>query len=136
MNTPKITKKDYFNGIMAVLNGGGTDIPVADMVAFCEKEITALDTRASKAKERAAAKRAEGDALMDLVFSVLTDEPATRNEVFDRVVATGDASDDVSVAKIGYRLTALTSNGKAVKTEITADGTDGKSHRYAAYSLA
>ena len=65
MNTVKLTKKDYFNGMIAFLNGDACDIPVADMVAFCDKEIASLDTRAAKAKERAAAKRAEGDDLMD-----------------------------------------------------------------------
>ena len=57
MNTVKLTKKDYFNGMIAFLNGDACDIPVADMVAFCDKEIASLDTRAAKAKERAAAKR-------------------------------------------------------------------------------
>lgn len=136
MNTVKLTKKDYFNGMIAFLNGDACDIPVADMVAFCDKEIASLDTRAAKAKERAAAKRAEGDDLMDIVLSVLDDTPATRNEVYERVMATGEVSEDVSVAKIGYRLTALTSNEKAVKSEVVATGTDGKQHKYAAYSLA
>lgn len=131
MNTVKLTKKDYFNGMIAFLNGDACDIPVADMVAFCDKEIASLDTRAAKAKERAAAKRAEGDDLMDAVLNVLTDDPMTRTEVFDRL---GDP--ETSVAKVGYRLTALVAAGKAVKSEVVADGADGKSHKYAAYSLA
>ena len=136
MNTPKITKRDHFNAIISVLNGGDTNIDVADLIAFCEKEVNALDTRAVKSRERAAAKRAEGDALTDLVFSVLTDEPATRAEVFERVVATGEAPADVTVAKIGYRLTALTKQDSVIKEEVPVVGTDGKNRKMAAYKLA
>ena len=136
MTITKITKKDYFNSIIATLNGEAADLSVEDMVAFCEKEIGLLDNRAIKAKERAAQKKADGDELQALVLSVLTDEPATRNEVFDRVVETGKAPEDVSVAKVGYRLTALASTEQAVKSEVSATGTDGKQHRYAAYALA
>ena len=136
MNTPKITKRDHFNAIISVLNGGDTNIDVADLIAFCEKEVNALDTRAVKSRERAAAKRAEGDALTDIVFSVLTDEPATRAEVFERVVATGEAPADVTVAKIGYRLTALTKQDSVIKEEVPVVGTDGKNRKMAAYKLA
>ena len=131
MNTPKITKKDYFHAIIALVNGDACDIPGDDIVAFCDKEIAALDTRAAKAKERAAAKRAEGDDLQAAVLGVLTDEPMTRTEVFD---ALGDP--DTSVAKVGYRLTALVAAGKAVKSEAVVTGEDGKSKKLAAYSLA
>ena len=131
MTTVKITKKDYYNAIMAVLNGGGTDIPVADMVAFCEKEINALTTRAEKAKERAAEKRAEGDELQAAVLAALTDEPATRQDVAARI-----EGEDVTVAKVGYRLTTLVKQGLAVKEEIAVTGEDGKSKKMAAYRLA
>jgi len=131
MTTVKITKKDYYNAIMAVLSGGGTDIPVADMVAFCEKEINALTTRAEKAKERAAEKRAEGDELQAAVLAALTDEPATRQDVAARI-----EGEDVTVAKVGYRLTTLVKQGLAVKEEIAVTGEDGKSKKMAAYRLA
>lgn len=131
MTTVKITKKDYYNAIMAVLNGGGTDIPVADMVAFCEKEINALTTRAEKAKERAAEKRAEGDELQAAVLAALTDEPATRQDVTNRI-----EGEDVSLAKVGYRLTTLVKQGLAVKEEIAVTGEDGKSKKMAAYRLS
>ena len=131
MTTVKITKKDYYNAIMAVLNGGGTDIPVADMVAFCEKEINALTTRAEKAKERAAEKRAEGDELQAAVLAALTDEPATRQDVTNRI-----EGEDISLAKVGYRLTTLVKQGLAVKEEIAVTGEDGKSKKMAAYRLS
>lgn len=131
MTAVKITKKDYYNAIMAVLNGGGTDIPVADMVAFCEKEINALTTRAEKAKERAAEKRAEGDELQAAVLAALTDEPATRQDVAARI-----EGEDVTVAKVGYRLTQLVKAGHAVKEDLAVVGEDGKNKKVAGYRLA
>ena len=136
MNTPKITKRDYFNALINFVNGEATAIDPADLIAFCEKEIGALDNRAIKAKERAAAKRAEGDALQDLVFSVLTDEPATRADVFDSVVASGEADAEDSLAIVGYRLTARVAADKAVKSEVSVTGEDSKAKKLAAYSLA
>lgn len=135
-NEVKITKKEYFENIIRYLDGAETDLSPEQMSEFCQKELGLLVNRADKARERAAARRAEGDALQDIVYSVLTDDPATRQEIFDAVVATGNAGDDVSIAKVGYRLTALVAAEKAVKTEVTAVGADGKNHRYAAYSIA
>lgn len=136
MNTPKITKKNYFENIVAMLNGEDVEIPVEDMVAFCEKEIAALDKRADTARARAAAKREAGDELQNLVYSLLTDEPATRQDMFDRVIDEVGEEAGYSLAKVGYRLTALTSAGKAVKSEVVVTGEDGKSKKLAAYALA
>ena len=129
----KITKKERFESIKALCAACGDveGIDVDGIVEFCDKEIEALTTRASKAKERAAAKRAEGDELQAVVLAALTDEPATREEVTERI-----EGDDVSVAKVGYRLTALVSAGKAIKEEVTVEGEDGKTKRKAAYRLA
>ena len=131
MTTVKITKKDYFTAIKALCAGETPEIPVEDIMAFCDKELTALDTRAARAKEKAAEKRAEGDELQAAVLAALTDEPATRQEITDRI-----EGDDVSVAKVGYRLTSLVKAERAVKSEMTITGEDGKSKRVAAYALA
>lgn len=130
MNTPKITKKMYFDAIAVLANGGTPDIAPADIVAFCEKEIAALDNRAAKAKERAAIKRAEGDELQAAVLAALTDEFATRAEITERV-----GNPDASVAKVGYRLTQLVASGDAVKDEAVVES-DGKSKKVAVYKLA
>jgi len=131
MTTVKITKKDYYNAIIALARGEDVTVDVDSIVAFCEKEINALATRAEKAKERAAEKRAEGDELQAAVLAALTDEPATRQDVTDRV-----EGEDVSVAKVGYRLTALVKQGLAVKEEMSITGEDGKAKKVAAYRLA
>jgi hypothetical protein len=133
-NTVKTTKRDRFEEIKTLCElVGETDrVDVEGIVAFCDKEIETLDSRAEKARARAAEKRAAGDELQTAVFEVLTDEPATRDEIAARL----DPSFDASVAKVGFRLTALVKNGQAVKEEATITKEDGKSHRVNVYKLA
>lgn len=133
MTTVKVTKRERYESIKALVEAVGAveGIDTDGIVAFCDKEIATLDTRAEKAKERAAEKRAEGDELQAAVLAALTDEPASRQEVTDRI-----EGEDVTLAKVGYRLTALVKQGLAVKEEIAVTGDDGKSKKVAAYRLA
>ena len=133
MSTVKITKRERFESIKALVKAVGPveGIDTEGIVAFCDKEIVALDNRAAKAKERAAEKRAEGDELQAAVLEALTDKLSTRQDVTDRI-----DGEDVTVAKVGYRLSQLVKAGKAVKEEITVAGEDGKNKRIAAYRLA
>ena len=133
MSTVKITKRERFESIKALVETVGSveGFDMEGIVAFCDKEIAALDNRAAKAKERAAEKRAEGDELQAAVLEALTDELSTRQDVTDR-----SDGEDVTVAKVGYRLSQLVKAGRAVKEEITVAGEDGKSKKIAAYRLA
>ena len=122
----KMTEREIYVALM----DGSLDHDT--LVAFCEKKIAALDHRNEKAKERAAAKREAGDELLEAVFAALTDEPATRADIAERI----DASFEASVAKVGYRLSALVKAGRAVKEEVSIEDEDGKSKKLAAYRLA
>ena len=122
----KMTKKEMFEKIMAAM---ATDVEV---VEFCEKEIAALDKKAAKAKETAAKKKAEGDELTEKVFEVLTAEFECIACITEKV---GD--EEVSIAKVQYRLGQLVKAGRAEKEEITIESEDGKKRRKAmAYRLA
>ena len=133
MTTVKITKRERYESIKALVEAVGPveGIDTEGIVAFCDKEIAALATRAEKAKEKAAEKRAEGDELQAAVLAALTDEPATRQEITDRIEGEG-----VSVAKVGYRLTQLVENEQAVKEDLVITGEDSKSKKVAGYRLA
>lgn len=134
-STTKITKRERFETIAAMakdmMNEGIGDYDFEGIVEFCEAEIEALANRAAKAKERAAAKRAEGDELQAVVLAALSYNPQTRQEVFDQI-----EGEDITLAKVGYRLSALVKAGKAVKSEVTVTGEDGKSKKLSAYALA
>ena len=94
------------------------------IVAFCEHEIELLDKKAVKAKETAAKKKAAGDELTDAVASVLNDEFQTIADVTAQI-----EGEDVTNAKVQYRLNALVKAGAAEKAEVTLEGTDGKKAR-------
>lgn len=133
MTIVKVTKRERYESIKALVEAVGAveGIDTDGIVAFCDKEIAALATRAEKAKERAAEKRAEGDELQAAVLAALTDELASRQEVTNRI-----EGEDVTVAKVGYRLTALVKAGAAVKEDLVVEGEDGKSKKVAGYRLA
>lgn len=134
--TVKITKRERFESVIALCEtvGDMDGFDIAGIKEFCENEIETLAKRAASAKERAAKKAKQADALMEAVFAVLTDEPMTREQVFDLVDA--DAFEELSIPKVGYRLSALVKDGRAVKESVNIIGEDGKNKARAAYRLA
>lgn len=129
-DTVKITERDIYNSIL----DGSFDIDV--LKEFAEKKLAQLDHRNEKAKERAAKKRAESDELLGVVLSYVTEEPQSREDITNAMIADGH---DVTAGKVGYRLTALSKedDGRIVKQEATIPGVDGtKARRVMVYSLA
>ena len=132
----KITKKDHLNSLIALISaaqvaGVAGDYDFDALNAYCVNEIGLLDKKAAKAKENAAAKKAEKDELCVAVESVLTTEFQTRQDIADQI-----EGDDVSVAKVGNRLTKLVELGVAEKTQVSVPGAEGKARKVVAYRLA
>lgn len=132
----KVTKKTHLNSLMALITAASAagvdgDFDFDALTAFCANEITLLDNKAAKAKETAAAKKAEKDELCVAVEAALTTEFETRDAITGRI-----EGDDVTVAKVGYRLTKLVELGVAEKTEVSVPGADGKARKVVAYKLA
>ena len=126
MTEKKITKRDNFNAIIGVL----IDADREDLAKVIEHEIELLDNKAAKAKATAAKKKTEGDALRDAVQAVLTDEFQTIADITAKV-----DGEDVSAAKVQYRLNALVGAGIAVKEQVTVG--EGESRRkLMAYRIA
>ena len=126
MTEKKITKKENFIEIAAFLTEAGK-IEWADVI---NHEIELLDNKAAKAKAAAAKKKTEGDALRDAVQAVLTDELQTIADITAKV-----EGEDVSAAKVQYRLNALVGAGIAVKEQVTVG--EGESRRkLMAYRIA
>ena len=95
----KITKREMYEAIKATFETGECEYPAEAVIAFCEKEIASLDAKAAKAKERAAAKKAEADVLYDQVKDALTDEFAT---IADIAAAVAEVNPDATVSKVTY----------------------------------
>ena len=126
MTEKKITKRDNFNAIIEVLTDAGRE----DLAKVIEHEIELLDAKSSKAKATAAKKKAEGDALRNAVQAVLTDELQTIADITAKV-----EGEDVSAAKVQYRLNVLVGTGIAVKEQVTIG--EGESRRkLMAYRIA
>ena len=136
----KMTKRNVYEALINYANGGAMayagdegDVVVSTeaLAAFAENEIALLDKKAVKAKERAAQKRAEGDELTDAVRASLTGEFEPIAEIAARI-----EGEDVTVAKVSYRLTQLVKTGEAEKEQITVPGGEGqKARKIMAYKL-
>ena len=132
----KLTKKDKFTLIADVIAkaaeaGVAGDVDTAELIAFAKNEIVLLEKKAAKAKETAAAKKAEADALYDVVTQVLTDEYQTIADITAQI-----DGEDVTAAKVGYRLRKAVENGLAEKDEVSVPGANGgKARKLAAYRL-
>ena len=114
----KVTKKEYYVMLKEVVENSNSENK-DELVEFIEKQITLLDNKAAKAKERAAEKRAEGDELRALVEATLTDEYQTIADITQQI-----DNEDVTKAKVTARLTQLVKDGLAVKEEAKTE--DGK----------
>lgn len=140
----KMTKRNIYealinyaeNGEMKFSNGDEViEVTAETLAIFAQNEIELLDKKATKAKERAAVKKAEGDELTAVVKTVMSsDNFETIADISAKVAET--YGEDATVARVTYRLTQLVNNGEAEKSEITIDGGEGqKKRKLMAYKL-
>ena len=137
----RTTKRNMFEALINLAETGelafATDegtvtVTAEDLTTFAKNEIALLDKKAVKAKERAAQKKVEGDELTDAVRAVLTDEFQTIADIAAQI-----EGEDVSTAKVTYRLGQLAKTGEAVKEQITIPATEGqKARKVMAYCRA
>ena len=133
----KLTKRSVYEALInyaatGVMSYDGNEITAEDLAAFAENEIALLDKKAEKAKERAATKRAEGDALTGAVRDALTSEFEPIADIAARI-----DGEDVTVSKITYRLGQLVKTGEAEKAQITIPATETtKARKIMAYRIA
>lgn len=104
---------DNFDPAESIATFDGVDVTVADIVAYANVTMDQIAAKAEKAKVYAAKKKVAGDELCDAVKATLTNEPQTREEIF----ANFAEDPELSIAKIGARLTKLVKDGVAVKEE-------------------
>ena len=118
----KITKREMYEAIKETFETGSCKFDAEVVKEFCDKEIAALDAKAAKAKERAAAKKAEADVLMTQVEEALTGEFQT---IADIAAVVAEVNADATVSKVTYRLGKLVESGVAEKTDVTIPGSEG-----------
>lgn len=124
----KMTEREIYNAMIV----GTIDAEV--MREFAEKKLAQLDKRNETAKVRAAKKRAENDVLTEKVFGYVTDDPQSREDIFNAMIEEGN--EDLTLGKVSYRLSALAREGRIQKTEATVGGNDGgKPRKVTVYML-
>lgn len=101
------------------------EVTAQDIIDYCDKVIGQIAAKAEKTKLRNAEKRAAGDELKAAVQSVVTNELQTREQIFEQI-----EGEDLTVAKVGARLTQLVADGAIVKEEIKIEGQKGKKMAY------
>ena len=123
----RLTERDIYNAM--INNTIDPDV----MAEFAEKKLAQLDKRNATAQKRAAAKRAETDALLETVYGVLSDEPMDRTEIANVLAEQGI---ETTLGKITSRLSALVKEGRANKAKAKVEGEDGKLHDVTVYTVA
>lgn len=134
----KPTKKENLNvikNIITLADENGFELPEGfifeDLVAFVDHELELLESKAAAAQKRAAAKKAEGDALREKIYDVLSETDfMTINEI------TAKLNDpDVSPQMVTSRLKPLSDLGRVEKEYRTVPATTegGKSKKLSTY---
>lgn len=129
MKKTTVTKKEILANIRTLLETSHVEFANQELTAemaikFCTKEIAALDRKAEKAKATAAAKKAEGDALRDVVEQVLTNDWQSIADIVVQI-----EGEDVTMGKVIPRLAALIDQGVAEKTLISVGEKGAKAKR-------
>lgn len=99
----------------------GVVVTGEEVVAYAEKAVAQLDAKSEKAKERAAAKKAEGDKLKDAVKDAITDEYQGVADILEKVAD----FPEVTKAKVIARITQLVKAG-VVEKEIAKNADNKK----------
>ena len=109
MAEKKITKVEKLNMIRDILAGDGyTEVTeeAIMLIDFVDEQIEQIQAKAEKAKQRAAEKRAEGDALRNTIQSLMTNEWQSIDDIFNQI-----DEEEVTRSKITARLTQLIKAG-------------------------
>lgn len=115
MTGVKITKRMVLEAMIEVANGNdlSADLTWDDVRNYAMNEISLLDKRAVKAKERAEKNKAETDELMEIVYEAMNDDFEPIADIAARI-----EGEDVTVGKVGARLRKLVEAGRAEKSEL------------------
>lgn len=115
--TKKVTKKEWYAEIRKIVEAVEVENKEGAL-EFIDNQVKLLEAKAVKAQENAAKKKADGDALREAVYKVLTTELQTIDQITEQI-----DGEDVTKAKVTARLTQLVKAEMAVKDTVkTEDG--------------
>lgn len=125
-----VTKREVLEGLITLAESGECTLAADDIKTFAEKEIASMDKRAAADKKRREAKAAESDEITEAVYSVLTDEPMSAEEILEKLGM------DMPKSKLIPKLTKLVKFERAVKSKKRYKNDEGKSAEKTMYARA
>ena len=126
MEEKKMTKKDYYAKIKEIIEKTNEEEKDA-LIEFIDKQVTQIETKAEKAKERAAEKKVAGDELRELVKSILTNEYQSADDITNKI-----NNEEITKAKVIARLTQLVNSNEVEKADAkTEDNRNVKVYKLA-----
>lgn len=141
MEKTTITNRNFFQALIQLAqtgvlayptDEGDVGISAEELKVWAEKNIVQIDHRNEKAKERSAARKAESDELLEKIYEVLTDEPQMIPDIAAKV-----EGENVTIARVQNRLSALAKADRAIKSNVTIPGGEGvKARTLVAYQRA
>lgn len=105
----------------------GVPVSGEEILSYCDTALKQIDSKAEKAKERAAKNKTKGDELRAEVLSHITEEFQTADAILKMI----EGFEDITKPKIIARLTQLVKAGEVEKEQIKVD-----SRKQMAYRLA
>ena len=114
--TTKITKRDYFAELATLVNAYAAEDRKDTLNDFITHEIEMLERRAATARTHKAEK---DDEVMSAVMNALTgaEDFMTIGDVVAKI-----NNEDITAAKVQYRLAKLTRDGMAESTDVKVGG--------------
>lgn len=112
----KITKRDFYMAIIALINHEDIDLAPDEIVDFCNHEIELLDKKHSSGSRKPTKTQVENEGHKAKIIEVLTalDHPATIKEI----QAEASELSEFSTSKMSALLTALIKAGVVERTLI------------------
>lgn len=109
-------KVEKYDAVIATLKEAEAD----ELAKFIVEEKERYVNRQDKAKARAAQKRAEADAILDVVKDVVVNatEPLNRAEIADIVAEKYKGEKEITPAVVGARLNKLYKAGEIAKAQV------------------
>lgn len=140
-NTKKPTKKANFSAIKSILKAAEQagitlnldGITFDSLATFIDHEVELLDNKTAAAQKRAAAKRAEGDALRERIYEVLNDsEFMTINEII-KALNDDEVSPQMVTARLGQLADPDIARVEKEMKSVSPGGEGGKTKKLSAY---
>ena len=121
----KITEKEMYEVIKSIVAGEEVEVSAEEIIAFCDKKLTALENKAAKAKEKAEAKKTEADVMSEEILKVLSADEFM--SIADITAALPEEL-EATVAKVTYRVSRVL-KGKVEKGDVVIPASETSKKR-------